>query len=114
MSIKTWWKERSKEIERVRKVRFVTDLYQKLDAINAEDNEGVLRHLVYNLPEVMRMESESGGWSNSSVRVTMSDDHYTIVVYEFKLSDALKDAAIQVVDRLLENRGIPLRSTDNE
>ena len=95
-------------------MRFVGDLFQKLDAINAEDNEGVLRHLVYSLPEVMRMESESGGWDDSSVRVTMSDDHYTIVAYEFKLTDALKDAASQVVDRLLSKRGIPLRSTDNE
>lgn len=106
MSIRTWWKERSEEIERVRKVRFVTNLHQKLEAISQEGNEGRLRHLVYSLPEVARMETESGGWANSSVRITMTD-HFTIIAYELWLPDALKDAAKQVYYRLLEKRGIP-------
>lgn len=115
MSIRAWWKERSIEIERVRKVRFVSGLAQKLEAISQETNEGRLRHLVYNMsPEVMRMETESGGWANSVVRITMAD-HYTINAYELFLTDALKGAADQIFDRLMEQRGIPpFKVTDND
>lgn len=115
MSIRTWWKERSEEIERVRNVRFVTDLNQKLEAIDQEHNDGRLRHLVYTMsPDIRRMESESGGWGRSSVHITMSD-HYTINGYGLFLNEALRDAANQVSDRLLEKRGIPnLRGNDNE
>ena len=114
MSIRTWWQERSEEIERVRKVRFVTNLHQKLEAIFQETNEGRLRHLVYHLsPEIRSMTSESGGWGNSSVEITMSD-HFTINAYDFRLRDALIDAANQVYERLLANRGIPYLELDNE
>ncbi len=107
MSIRTWWKERSEEIERVRKVRFVTDLHQKLKAINEEDNDGRLRHLVYNMsPEIREMTSQSGGWARSYVDITMSD-HFTIHGYGLFLKDALKDAANKVYERLMDKRGIP-------
>jgi hypothetical protein len=107
LNFNTWWKERSKKIERVRKVRFVTNLTQKLEAINQETNEGRLRHLVYHIsPEIREMTCTSGGWGNSSVEIDMSD-HFTINAYDHWLRDALKDAAEQVVNRLLDKHGIP-------
>lgn len=114
MGIRTWWKERSIEIERVRKVRFVGQLHLKLEAILEEDNEGRLRDMLFKLPEVARLYTESGGWSNSAVYVTMTD-HYTINAYELFLPDALKEAAKRIADRLLDKRGIPrLGDLNNE
>ena len=107
MSIRTWWEERSKEISRVRKVRFIAHMHEKMEAIQIETNDGRLRHLVYNLsPDVRSMTSKSGGWGRSSVEITMSD-HFTINVYDHWFNDALKDAAIQIYERVMEKKGIP-------
>ena len=106
MSIRTWWKERSEEIKRVRKVRFVTELAQKLEAIYQEDNEGRLRHLVYHISPEIREMTTSRVSIYSFVDITMAD-HFTITTSDINAKYALIKAAEKVVDRLLDKRGIP-------
>lgn len=108
MNIRTWWKQSKEASAKARKERFVAELLKKLEAINDETNEGRLRHLVYHMhPDIREMTTESGGWGNSSVDITMSD-HFTIYASEFWLKDALRSIANKVYERLLDKHGISL------
>lgn len=88
-------KARKKRIEKIRQ-----KAKADLKFIRENKNEGLIHSRLFGMQGVISL-STSSQYGNVSVDIRMSDD-YTISSYTYGHHSAIRDAALQVYDRLRE------------
>ena len=83
-------KHRLNKLREIRRLR---------DRINAADNEGIARKLLFQCPYTSEITIRSGGWQRSAVYIQMRDG-WEDRVYSLFTLDAIKEANQVIYKRL--------------
>ena len=100
-----------KKYKKKRNSKLEAKLERDLCYFQREENEGLLRRRLFNMKDVSSIHVTTGGFAPSFVTVSMNDGFEIVSIGRgvFEEREALREAAQEVSERLIEVYGLNIK-----